>query len=123
MNKQQALEICKKYYPKYIGWLKVKSFSGDSNTWVELNAVHKFLYNWEQPVGCPSCQSRKALLENVYRWAKPLIEAKEVLQEESKPIEKHSYEELLKIARDKGLKVRHNMGKDKLIKLIKDGNN
>lgn len=116
MNEQTAMDICARYFDKWKLYLKIKSISNVGNMWAELNEVHYFIHKWRQSLSCGgSC--RKDLLYNVYRWYEARINQPK--QAEEKPIEKYTYDELLKMARDKNIIVRHNMGKGKLIELIK----
>lgn len=131
MDKNQALEICKNHYPVWERFKKDSTTRDNSpNMFNELNLVHRFVFGYFADMGCSDCI--REMFKMVFNWyERELVKAKEseplkmvhiTMPETPKEVtdlSNKTYKELLGIAKDRDIKLEHNVSKKKLIELLK----
>lgn len=109
MTQEEAENICKRHYDKWKKYQASQKMKNVDNVFVELNAVHFFIYKVAQKLDCTSCL--KDLVHNVFNWYEAELKKKV-------KVENMRYYELLDYARKNGLPVPHNATKEKILKII-----
>lgn len=67
MDKDKALEICRKHLPVWLRYKKDSTTTDNSpQMWSELNLVHRFAFQQFEDLGCNDCIS--TMFRRVYAW-------------------------------------------------------